>query len=122
MKAEINPFAHPDGSPKEGKEPEFFAWAKNWAERRLKNMSPEERDKAIKSQKALQRRMESWLFAAYIYVLMNKEDIIQKLDKNEPPTREEELFYLMAILGHTEEEAIRILEINDNKDPNIFLD
>lgn len=59
MKAEINPFANPDGSPKKGKEPEFFAWVKNWAERRLKNMSPEERDKAIKSQEALQRRMES---------------------------------------------------------------
>ena len=53
---------------------------------------------------------------------MNKEDIIQKLDKNEPLTSEEELFYLMEILGHTEEEAKRILEINDNKDPNIIID
>lgn len=58
----------------------------------------------------------------YTYIIMNKEDILNKLDKNESLTREEELFYLVEILGHTHEDAKRILEINDNKDPNIIID
>lgn len=53
---------------------------------------------------------------------MNKEEILKKLENKEPLTREEDLFYLIEILGHTKEEAERILEINDNKDPNLLID
>ncbi len=59
MEKEKNPYANPDGSPIDGNEPEFFAWEKDQAEKRLNAMSPEEREKAIKSQEALQKRMES---------------------------------------------------------------
>ena len=53
---------------------------------------------------------------------MKKDEILKKLDEDIPLTKEEEVFYLTEILGHTKEEAERIIEIAENKDPNVLID
>lgn len=53
---------------------------------------------------------------------MTKEEIFKKLDSETPLTKEEEMFYLTEILGHSEEEAARIIEIAENKDENKLID
>lgn len=54
-----NPFAGPDGGYLEGKEVEFFQWEIDHAEEELKKLPPEEREKKIAAQKALNDRMNS---------------------------------------------------------------
>jgi hypothetical protein len=56
---EINPYANPDGSPIDGKEPEFFAWAANKAKEKLNLLTPEEREKVQQAERDLNRRMQS---------------------------------------------------------------
>lgn len=54
-----NPFANPDGSPIDGKEPEFYEWEIVKDKERLSNLTEQEKKEDIESQKALQKRMES---------------------------------------------------------------
>lgn len=53
---------------------------------------------------------------------MKKDEILKKLNDSIPLTKEEEIFYLTEILGHTKEEAERIIEISENNDPNVLID
>jgi hypothetical protein len=55
----INPYANPDGSPIEGKEPEFFDWAKQFDKKRLEELPENVKKEEIESQESLQKRMES---------------------------------------------------------------
>jgi len=54
-----NPFANEDGSPIDGEEPDFFEWEKQRAIKELDKLPPEEKEKAIESERALNERMNS---------------------------------------------------------------
>jgi hypothetical protein len=54
-----NPFGKPDGTPIDGKEPEFFAWAREKELERRKTLPKEERESIERSENALDRRMNS---------------------------------------------------------------
>ena len=55
----LNPYANTDGTPVEGKEPEFFAWAREYELKRRQTL-PAATVKAMeKSEQALARRMQS---------------------------------------------------------------
>jgi hypothetical protein len=56
---EKNPFANTDGSPIEGKEPEFYAWEKAAAQMKLETMSPDEKLKRVQADLDLDKRMDS---------------------------------------------------------------
>lgn len=59
MNNDKNPYANPDGSPIDGKEPEFFEWEKNKDKERLNKLSPEEKKAEISAQQDLNKRMQS---------------------------------------------------------------
>lgn len=53
---------------------------------------------------------------------MNREEILKKIADKVALTEEEELFYLVEIIGYEEDEALAIIEINKNTDKNILID
>ncbi len=55
----VNPFQLPDGSPMEGKEPEFFQWKKDKAKREFDKLPPDVQQVVKESEKALNERMNS---------------------------------------------------------------
>ena len=54
-----NPFAKPDGSPIDGKEPDFFAWLKARAKEKFDKLPPHEQKIVAESERALNERMNS---------------------------------------------------------------
>ncbi len=59
LKKDKNPFSNEDGTPREGFEPQFFAWAREKEIERRKAL-PEDVVKAIEeSEQALAKRMDS---------------------------------------------------------------
>lgn len=54
-----NPYANKDGSPIDGKEPEFFAWLKDRAKEKFDKLPPEEQKIVEESERALNDRMNS---------------------------------------------------------------
>jgi hypothetical protein len=56
---DMDPYSNPDGTPIDGKEPEFFTWAREWELERRKALSKEEREALEKSEQALAARMNS---------------------------------------------------------------
>ncbi len=58
MKAQ-NPYANPNGSPKPGKEPEFFEWSRNEELKRISTLSKSNQNSTNNSQKELALRMKS---------------------------------------------------------------
>ncbi len=54
-----NPYANPDGTPKDGKDAEFFAWARKKELDRRKTLPEEEVKKIEESEQALAKRMDS---------------------------------------------------------------
>jgi hypothetical protein len=54
-----NPYANLDGSPIEGNEPEFFAYANEVEDKRISHLPANEQDKAKRSKAALADRMNS---------------------------------------------------------------
>ncbi len=54
-----NPYAKQDGSPIDGKEPEFFAWGREQELKRREQLPKAEREAIEKSEQALDRRMNS---------------------------------------------------------------
>ena len=59
IKENTNPYANPDGSPKDGQEAEFFEWAKKKDQERLNQLPEDERNKEIEAQRSLNDRMQS---------------------------------------------------------------
>jgi hypothetical protein len=55
----INPYAAKDGSPLDGKEPEFFAWERDHKLKETKKLSKEDQAKVKDSEEALAKRMDS---------------------------------------------------------------
>jgi hypothetical protein len=53
---------------------------------------------------------------------MNEKEIIQKINDKIPLTEEEELYYMIEIVGFDPDEARAIIEINKNTDKNILID
>lgn len=54
-----NPYATKDGSPLNGKEEEYFAWAKQKAAAELAKLPKNKQKEMIASEKALAKRMNS---------------------------------------------------------------
>jgi hypothetical protein len=59
MSTDKNPYANPDGSSIDGKEPEFFEWEKQKDKQRLDKLPEAEKQADIDSQRALNDRMQS---------------------------------------------------------------
>lgn len=53
---------------------------------------------------------------------ITKDSVMAKVDAGADLTREEDIFYFTNILNHTLEEALHILAIVENKDPNVIID
>jgi hypothetical protein len=59
MDKEKNPFADPDGSPKQGKGLEYMEWIKQRDRQYLASLSADERTKVIEARKRLAKKMNS---------------------------------------------------------------
>ncbi len=59
MEKNKNPFANTDGSPIDGKEPEFFEWEKENSKSELKKLPEEIQAEIIDSERELNKRMDS---------------------------------------------------------------
>jgi hypothetical protein len=59
LKKDKNPYANSDGTPIDGKEPKFFAWAREQELKRRKGLPASEVRAIEKSERALNRRMMS---------------------------------------------------------------
>lgn len=59
MSDKKNPYANPDGSPIDGKEPEFFEWEKNKDKDRLDKLPDDQKQAEIDAQRDLNKRMQS---------------------------------------------------------------
>jgi hypothetical protein len=59
MSTNKNPYANPDGSPIDGKEPEFFEWEKNKDKERLDKLPEGEKAAEIEAQQDMNKRMQS---------------------------------------------------------------
>jgi hypothetical protein len=53
-----NPYANADGSPIDGKEPEFFDWESKKDKDRLEALPNQEKEKELKAQRDLNDRMQ----------------------------------------------------------------
>ena len=53
---------------------------------------------------------------------MDKEAILQKVDRDQTLTLEEERFYMTEILGMPADEVERIIAITENHDKNMIID
>lgn len=58
MKQE-NPYGNSDGTPKDGKEAEFFKWAREKHLKELDKLPPGEKKKQLEAEKSLADRMNS---------------------------------------------------------------
>lgn len=59
MSEKKNPYSNANGSPIDGKEPEFFAWERNRDKKRLNVLPAAEKEKELKAQRDLNDRMQS---------------------------------------------------------------
>jgi hypothetical protein len=50
------------------------------------------------------------------------QKIIDKINRKEKLSEEEEFLYLTKVVGHSEEYAHTILSIIENKNPNLIID
>jgi excisionase family DNA binding protein len=48
--------------------------------------------------------------------------LVAKVKTGQDLTREETIYYLMKAFNHTREEALNIMAIVDNKNPNLIID
>jgi hypothetical protein len=58
-KAHHNPFGNPDGTPKEGKEAEFFQFARDHSTENRNEIPPSDQELIMDAEKALGERMDS---------------------------------------------------------------
>jgi hypothetical protein len=58
-KAKFNPFGHPDGTPKSGKEAEFFQYAKDNSTDNRNEIPPSDAEIIVDVEKALGEQMDS---------------------------------------------------------------
>lgn len=56
---EKNPYANPDGSPKDDQMKEFWEWEEKQTEKHLEALSPEERKEKEAAMKSLSRKMDA---------------------------------------------------------------
>ncbi len=54
-----NPFAKKKGTQKNGKEAQFFKWAKDQQKKKLSQLPKQERERRIESEKQFAKRMNS---------------------------------------------------------------
>lgn len=59
MEKKTNPYATPSGTPKEGKDAEFFQWEREQYLNHLDTLPKEEKKKILEADRALANRMNS---------------------------------------------------------------